>query len=467
MRKIFYIFMKKYLTDNKKLFLILFLAFFLRFIFSYLYPVTLDESWSHFLSFTSVSNIFNELRSDSTSPVFIYIVHKVFNIFHSEAFIRLPFFLSGFISLFFIYKISDNRTFALLFSSFSFFLIKESSIARMHSFSLLFSCASLYFFIKTFGEAKIKNFILFSLFSIFSAYNFYPSLSLTFGLFISYLILSKDSESPFVYYAASFLLIAFISVPAFYFLDIFSIKNRFMTNLSFPSGAFLPYLIHSFSFSEEIFPYKEIKNFKLITFLVFTLPILIIFIKGLLCDMSYKKKIMFISSAVSIFLFFLVSLKIPKVLYSPKYLMALYPAFVYFISEGVSKLKRQYEILLIFFLILSNSYSFYLAFSENKEDWRKIADFVSLNTNGEEEVLVFSQAMQYPFSFYYKKPFIALKEVSQVQNIFKKGIYGVFYIKSHDYENKSVLYQNEIEKKLKLKYYKKFGNIEIFRYDSK
>ncbi len=453
-----------YAAENKALLGFFFAGFILRLLFSHFYPLTLDKSWSRFLAPFSFERIASEIKADSTSPIMTYLVHKLFKSFNQEVLIRLPFWLSGFASLFFIYNISEKRISSIAIASLSFFIVKEGSIARMHSLTLLFSCASLYFFLRTFESSRKENFIMFSFFSILTAYNFYPALSLTASLFACYFILSKDSASPLRYYLTSFFLFLFLSVPAFYFLDVFSLKSRFISDFSLPTGAFLPYLLHSFSFSEEFFPYKEIKSIKIILFSLITMPVLFIFIKGVTARFSVKIKIVSFSMLFSLLIFFLVSLKIPKVLYSPKYLICLYPGFVYIMSRGIDALSRLKSLIFLSLTAAVNIAAFYKGIIHNKENWRLAAEVVSSIVEPNEKIFIFSEQMKYPFSFYYKKTFISLSDKIDSEKIWSENPSAILYIKSHDYEGRSSIYQNEIEKKLKLTWYLKNGDIEFFRY---
>lgn len=459
--------MEKTLKNKKNLLIILFSGFVLRTIFSFIFPLTLDEAWSFEVSSRSLSEIVSELRSDSTSPIFTYLIHHFFNAGRNEAAIRWIFALAGFSSLFFIWRISGEVIIPVLLASFSFFAIREGSIARMHAFSLLFSSASLYFFLKTFERFEKKDFIFFALFSILIAYNFYPSLSLTGALFLCSLYFRSESRSPFRWYLFSFLAVFILSLPAFYFLEPSSLNLRFVAPVSFPSGAFFPYLFYSFAFSEELLAYGEIRGWKIIFFAVLTMPVIVIFLKGLLEKNSLKKKIVLAAFFLSLMAAFAVSLKIPKVLYSPKYLICIYPIFVCAMGWGISMFARKAAFAISIFLIFWNMAAMASGFFYNREDWRYAASFARDNFNQGGEVLIFSEEMKYPFSFYYSGKFRALPNLTDIQAVFGGQVGPILYIKSHDYEGKSSIYQKEIEKKLKLTYYLRRGEIEFFRYEKK
>lgn len=459
--------MRRIIKDRKILLIAFFSGFVLRAIFSFIFPLTLDEAWSFDVSVRPLTEISSILRSDSTSPVFTYLVHHFFNAGKSEMAIRWIFALAGFSSIFFIWRLSGEMFLSVILASFSFFAIREGSIARMHAFSLLFSSASLYFFIKTFERAGKKDFIFFVLFSVLGAYNFYPALSLTAGLFFCSLYFKKESPAPFSRYMFSFLAILLLSLPAFYFLELSSLNSRFIVPFSFPSGAFLPYLFYSFAFSEEMLNYGEIRGWKIIIFAVLTIPVILIFLKGLLGKPLLKKRIFLSAFFVSLLIAFAVSLKIPKVLYSPKYLICIYPVFICALAWGLNESGKKISFIISVILILWNLASFAHGFLFNREDWRAAASFAAENLPEKGEVLVFAEAMKYPFSFYYGKNFRALPNNPDPLSVFPAGPVPVLYIKSHDYDGKSSIYQKEIEKKLKLTYYSRKGEIEFFRYEKK
>lgn len=467
MQKNFYKFMRKYLKENNLFWTFFVTAFILRFAFSYFYPITLDEAWSHHISQFPIEAITAELKSDSTSPILIYLIHKLFNFSRNEFLIRFPFWLSGFISLFFIYNTCEKKISSIIIPSLSLFAIKEGSIARMHSLALLFSSASFYFFLKTFQHSSKKDFTMLTFFSILTAYNFYPAVSFTFSLFFSSLIFRKESASPFRFYLISFLVFLFLSMPAFYFLDTSSVKNRFITDLTIPTGAFLPYIFHSFAFSDELFSYKKLNGLNIVFFALITLPVLIVFLKGVICEFNYYTKIVLFSFIFSLLIFFIVSLKIPKILYSPKYLMCLYPAFVYILSRGLSVIKRAKSALFLVFLSIFNLVALYNSLNNNREDWRKACKLVLSILEPNEKIFIFSEQMKYPFSFYYKDTFVALPNKIETEKIWIENPSSILYIKAHDYNGKSIFYQNEIEKRLKLIWYFKNGEIEFFKYKAR
>ncbi|GAB4031448.1 MAG: hypothetical protein Fur0012_08650 [Elusimicrobiota bacterium] len=119
------------------------------------------------------------------------------------------------------------------------------------------------------------------------------------------------------------------------------------------------------------------------------------------------------------------------------------------------------------FLIFWNMAAMASGFFYNREDWRYAASFARDNFNQGGEVLIFSEEMKYPFSFYYSGKFRALPNLTDIQAVFGGQVGPILYIKSHDYEGKSSIYQKEIEKKLKLTYYLRRGEIEFFRYEKK
>jgi hypothetical protein len=450
-------------NKSKLIFVLFFIGFALRFYFAYFYPITLDEALSYYISKLSIKEIYHILRIDDISPAFIYILHKFFDFAKTEFGVRWIFFVFNFSTLFFIYKFSENSISALIISVFSFFIIKDGDIARMHSLSLFLSSISVYFFFKYLKENNKKALFLFGLSSVMMSYNFYPSMALAPSMLFSLLFFPQYRKEAFKYISILVLIFLF-SMPSFIFLNFNSLKSNYIS-LSFPKGAFLPYILYSFSISESIMDFKNIKSINILYFLVLLTPFLFVFLRGIYYGIKeLKVKIILSSLVISFFVVFSLSIFIPKLLYSPKYLIWLYPFFIYLLVKGTENLNKGYKVSFYFIFISLNLLAYSKAFVSNREDWRNVAEFINKESKPCDRIYIFKEQMKYPFSFYYEKNFYALSnKETDFELSLEKGC-SVWYIKSHDF-SPSGFYERKLSEKLKLSSYYKKGDIEIYKYE--
>ncbi len=455
--------------NMKKVVFIFLFGFILRFIFAYLYPVTLDEAWSFYSTKLEINDLIKILKEDATSPGLIYFIHRLFDFSKTEFGIRWFFFLLNVFSVSFIYRLTQTSLFSLLISSFSFFLIKEGTLARMHSVSLFFSSLIVYSWIKYFDVKEKKYLIIFLASSFLLSFNFYQSLVVPVSLFLVWFCFERKNWNYFFY---SILVVAFFFISVFIFIDFNSLKSMHIhSSIKFPTGGFIGYFIYSFVFSEELISYGEIKSFKLLIFLLLFAFLFFIFIQGVKESLKEKKgKTIFWAFVISIFTIFIFSIKIPKLTYSSKYMISLFPLFIYIFDIGVRNVNLQLKRLFISIFVIMNFLSFVNAFYNNKEDWRKVAEFVKERVVDEDVILVYREQMGMPFSFYYSGDFISLpNNKTDVSNLIKviKDRKILWYINSHDFINDGLYYEEAIKKYFTLKEFYDYKDIKIFKYERK
>lgn len=133
------------------------------------------------------------VSTDCSPPLHHILVHMALAFGKSEAVIKLPSVLCGFISIFFFWKLSERifgrRTalFILAFCSLSMFHIYYSRDIRWYSTFFACTTASLFCLDKALSDKKTKYWALFSLTTAFSLYTSYTSATYILGqvVFIS------------------------------------------------------------------------------------------------------------------------------------------------------------------------------------------------------------------------------------------------------------------------------------------
>jgi len=387
---------------NKTLIYIIGLGIIYRTIFAIFLPITLDEAVSYYM--TKNSNFYDILsisRSEVIPPI-TYLIYKFFVFTQSELGVRWIFVVLNLISLFYLFKITKNYFLTILFFIFNTYLSYHGNIARMHSLNIFLSSACCYYFLKIFEDKKISNLLLLIFFSFLMIFNFYPTLALFFSFFVVGMIF-KDKMAInykkflFFYLMSGIIIFALV----IYFVLTSNIQQKILS-FRIPSGLISLYIPFSFCFS-EIIRYNELRTYKFFLFLTLCVPLIYVFIKAIRTNFTnIKFKILFFSSMLSYLVIFIFSFKMPKLLFSPKYVIFLFPIFLYILILGVERLKRIYKILFIIIFSFLNIIGVYNVFFNNPENWKKIYETVA-NRFLENDIVLFDAGyLYYPFNFYNK-----------------------------------------------------------------
>jgi len=449
-------------------FSILAAAFFCRAYFVVNFPITLDEAWSNTVGHLPPGGVIREAKAD-VSPPLTLLLHKFFTVAQTGAGIRWIFALFGFLSIFYLTKFINAGVPVLLLAGFSAFLIFEGSIARMHAFSIFFSSAACYYYVRTFEREKRSDFALLVLFCVLALYNFYPFGALVVAFIAVYLVLRKNSVSKPAFYAYAFFSIILFSLPLLYIFNP-SYAGSFASEKLFelPSGAILAYLPYALAYSESLLKFSEIRGIKLGYFLVLFSVIAPVLVKGAgnrRGDLRLRLSLWL--AAVSLGLVFAVSLKIPKVLYSAKYVAWAYPLFAYIFIMGLESLPGKIRGLVLSVILAVNFASLYSVLNFNPENWREVAAFVGRSAEEKDIILFDGSQMSYPFSFYYsgrgkiaglpsKAPLFVPEEYMAYNR--------VWLVLSHNWARSGV-YRGLLAKKIKLTEDHKFGDIQIVLFE--
>lgn len=396
--------MKNYLLGEKNSLVgYLFIYLLFRIIFILSYSVELDEAISYFWSRHDIFKLIDLIKTDIHPPL-NYIIHKVFDINKTPLGIRWSFFLFFVISIPFICKLLDQflndyekKYFWVLFL-FSSFVIQRTTIARMHSITFLLSIVISYIFLRLLIKPQTTYIILFFFVSLFFPLNFYPSISFPFFMYLLLIYKFKNDDIQKVFFSLFFFFLIYIFIVFYLFLPYGSVSHL---KPHLPTGLIVLYTLFSFTFNEEIIFWNLIKE-NCIFFLFFLTLFILVFLpfyKGLKEGIKDDKVKYY--SLVNLFSFLLIlflSIFIPKLLYSPKYLIHIYPFFIIFLAKGISKFSIYFKKTFMLIYILYNIFSIYCMVYYNREDWKKA--YLYILQNRKEDDYVFVDVYD-AFCFYY------------------------------------------------------------------
>lgn len=448
----------KRLQNNSAVFIFFFLYFLFRFWFLSKYSIELDETISYFWSRSSISNLTMLLRSDIHPPL-NYLVHAVFDFDRTEIGVRWFYFIVFLFSLLPLKKIVDEflnnneKIYFWLVFLFSSFIIQRTTVARMHAFSFSLSLYLSYFFFNFVNKPKTIYLFWVAVISCLFVLNFYPSIIFPFWIYIvlMYECYKKDCFKKIIFSFSFYLFFTLVTIYTFY-----PGGTLLHFNLNIPTGFIFPYTIFSFVYSEEIIYWGLLKVNGYILglfFLMMIIPFLALY-RGykVMCKIRIWRLYLY-CGILSFLVNFLLSFFIPKLLFSPKYLIYLYPAFVIVFIKGLSSLDYKFKRVFLAFYFLYNAFSVYMMIYENKEDWRKVSEFLLKNKKQNEFVI---SEYLYPICFYYPcddKVF----EVSKVNDILK--VDDNFWLIYSNASRPKLM--SDFIKKFKLKKVWKFGNMRI------
>jgi hypothetical protein len=130
-------------------------------------------------------------------------------------------------------------------------------------------------------------------------------------------------------------------------------------------------------------------------------PVFYLVVNAIKRNMSdFKFKVILLVVFVSYFVIFVLSFKIPKLLFSPKYVIWLYPGFLYVLIKGIEGVKKGFRVFFSLLFIFVNIFGTYHVLYNNPEDWKKIYKIVRSNFQEYDLVFFDTGALYYPFNFY-------------------------------------------------------------------
>lgn len=390
--------------ENRRIIIFSFLFYLIfRIYFLINYPIELDETTSYFWSREALSKLISLIRSDIHPPL-TYFIHRFFDINKTEFGVRWFYFIIFVFSIFFIKKLSDEflnqkeKLYFWIIFLFSSFIIQRTTVARMHAFSFFLSVSLSYFFFQFVKDPKSVTLFFITLISCFFALNFYPSVVFPFLIYIVLI---------YLYYKLDFINKILISFTFYVLFVLFTLYvffpsgTQFHFNLEIPTGLIFPYTIFTFTYNEEIISWNILKTNKYSLFLFFFMlfPVILALYGGYKAVyLSEKWKFYLLICLFSFLINFFASFFIPKLLFSPRYLIYTYPLFLFLITKGLVYFRNIFRNLFLSFYMLYNIFSIYLMLYQNKEDWRKISGIISENRKQNEFVI---SEYLYPVCFYY------------------------------------------------------------------
>jgi mannosyltransferase len=183
---------KRFLTDNRNLLLILSLFLFnliIKLAFATRNQIDIDEPFTIYWAQADIKQLFGLFKDENNPPLFFLLMHFWVKLFGTGIFsVRFLPALFGSVSVLYVYKIGNrffNRFVAILSSlifSFSDLVTYHSHDVRVYSLFLLLATISMYYFLRVWEEPKKKsNLVLWILANILLTYShFYGFLLLFF-----------------------------------------------------------------------------------------------------------------------------------------------------------------------------------------------------------------------------------------------------------------------------------------------
>ena len=446
-----------WIERNKTIILILicFVGFFLRFYALGGESFWFDEKMSLYFSQNDPVSILNPPSYETHIPPLYYmLLHFWMGLFGiSEFAVRSLSAVFGSLSIFALYKLGKYlfnvkiAIYSSLICAISILQIYFSQEARMYSLLTLTTLLSVFFFLKSLNENRLRFWASYIIVSILMLYTH------LYGIFI--------------------LILQFFYLLFYYRGKIGYVKNCLVSFFLIGLG-FFPWLIKLFGVTPYI-----LEGYSAIAWIPEPSIISILGTILLFCNSSVVCVVIFGSSIRSIFQFeglkkyftkpsfsgslkrikahFLDSSKfgvnfcilwlgIPIILsllisfifqpiYLPKYLILVSPAFYLLVSKGLAKTKLKMRYLLILFLVIDSaiiSYSYYTNF--NKEQWREAATYVQTREEPGDLIVIAAPWLELNFNHYYNgsNVVIGVQTISQVNEALTIEHHNVWLILAHD-----------------------------------
>jgi mannosyltransferase len=398
------------------------LGFFLRFYALGGESYWFDEKMSLYFSQKDLVSILNPPSSETQIPPLYYILlHFWIGLVGTSEFaVRSLSAIFGSLSIVALYKLGKHlfnvkiAIYSSLILAVSIFQIYFSQEARMYSLLTLTTIISIFFFLKSLNENRLRFWASYITVSILMLY------SHLYGIFI--------------------LIFQFFYLVFYYRNKIGYVKNGLIA-FSLIILGFFPWLIKLFGVTPYILEgYSAIAwipepnvivvlgtvlifcNSSVVSLLVFGYSIRRIFqldclkkrfykasfsgslkrIKAYFLDSSkFNINFCFLWMGIPIILALSISL-ILQPIYLPKYLILVSPAFYLLISHGLAKMKPKISYILVLILLIDSvliSYSYYTQF--NKEQWREAASYIQEREDVGDLIIINAPWLEINFEHYY------------------------------------------------------------------
>jgi hypothetical protein len=450
----------KDLRENKiKFFIFLILiGITFRILYAVFLPITLDEGVGYYFLKELNYSSFKLSRMEPHLPL-SYLLYEFFVFSKSEFGVRYIFVILNLVNFFYLAKITNNYFMTFIFYIFNAYLTYHGIIARPHSLTIFLSSALYYHFINLFERRKVYDIILFCLFSVLLSLNFYPAWILILTFAIVCLVFRKKILANSNLLMFSFFIVVLVILFSFMFFVSFLNISEQIFRLQIPSGLISFYIPFSFTFS-EIVKYSELKSYKFLYFIFLAIPLFYILVNSVKKNYLYFRfRILLLCGIISYLIIFFASFKIPKLLYSPKYVIWLYPIFLLVLIKGIENLEKFYKFLFVLLFIFINFLSVYKTFNNNSENWKKIYEVID-NNFSKDDIIIFDKGyLYYPFAFYNKtipeNKCLQIEKINSIERLLRK-YKKIWLVFGHNWSNREIIDKsNFIE-------FSKIGDIEIF-----
>jgi len=412
---------KRYIMDilfspNTVLLLIVITGFILRLYRINYRSLNFDEANS--IAFAR-NNIFYMLKETPLSigdlhpPFFHILLHFWIYVSDTEFWVRLISVFLGVIIIYITYLLGrhlfDLRTAMLgaFLVMLSPFLISYSQEARMYPLFTLLTISSIYFFFKAIDSGFKRHWLWFTLFSILNLYTHYVAFFILFTE-IGFIVTNwkRYSHVRLKFLFSVILMFGFFSpwLPMV-FTQFTAGGGELSKGISPSTGLIIPYSFFVFGVGETFLQIKSLKdavsNIPLISLvaIIFLIPIV---------NSTFKKKdnrLLFII-LIPIIILYILSWKIPRILNSVKYIIALSPVYYLLISYGITNMrKRSHQFvfaILITSLNIASLWNYHYNERYRSEDWRGVVKYVSAGLAGSDVIIFDAGHMQTLFDYYCK-----------------------------------------------------------------
>ncbi|MBI3584422.1 MAG: hypothetical protein HY096_10810 [Nitrospinae bacterium] len=182
-------------------------------------------------------------------------------------------------------------------------------------------------------------------------------------------------------------------------------EGQLSKDISPGTGLIIPYSLFVFSVGETFLQIESLKdavsNIPLIFLvaIIFLIPIV---------NSTFKKRdnrLLFII-LIPIIILYILSWKIPRILNSVKYIIALSPLYYLLISYGITNMRRRSHqvvfAILITSLNIASLWNYHYNERYRSEDWRGVVKYVSAGLTGSDVIIFDAGHMQTLFDYYCK-----------------------------------------------------------------
>lgn len=449
--------------------------------------IWIDEGYSIKMASLDLFQIVQKTSLEEPHPPLYYIIlHYWINLFGNNEFsIRFPSLIFGSFAILMIYMVGSlifNKKIGLLSSlllALSVFHIQYSQEARMYSLLTLLSLLSIYFFIKLLNRITFSVSFWYILFSIFMMYTH------IFGLFIiifqniyfiSLFLLKKENQLTlnlrrWILFQIT-LVILYIPWIIFLITAILRLQSEFWRPIPTIGSVFYTFKIYSGSYL-LLFLFLMLSTFSIVSYEK---------VKGRFNGKDFFKSLesftwnLSLSNVERIYLlsvWMLTPIILPFIIsffstpiYIIRYTIAASLAFYILIAKGIENINNKpIQLCVIIIIIIFSLNSIGKEFTDvNKEQWREVTNYIDMNADSGDLIIIRGGSMQYCFDYYSKRTDLFKKGWRDIdeENIKElKSHNKVWIILKKDDDPKGLI-KKMLNESYNLSYQKKYVGIDLY-----